>query len=238
MIRPVSRLRHGFDSRHRDDPTDDGIRPPGPLAAIALPPVNKVKTHLQALSLLDRAFVALTDAELEALFASLPEDHQKAIDELSGSTDGFADADTRNLAMRTAVTRGRMNGELEKITTVLTDPSLAECIETLGENADFPTEAQILEVTPALIEKYGLGTVRLMLAGAIAGEAKAAPTLTYLLKHDETLALPKVEIESAPALPARKADDDVKAKRKAVQEQRKVDSRNRREQQARARNRV
>lgn len=205
---------------------------------IAWPPVNKVKTHLQALSLLDRAFVALTDAELEALFASLPEDHQKAVDELCGSADGFADAEARNLAMRTAVTRGRLNGELEKITTVLTDPSLAECIEMLGENADFPTEAQILEVTPTLIDKYGVATVRLMLAGAIAGEAKAAPTLTHLLKHHETLALPKVEIEFTPALPARKADDDVKAKRKAVQEQRKADARNRREQQARARNRV
>jgi hypothetical protein len=201
--------------------------------------VNQVKTRLQALSLLDRAFVALTDEELETLYGSLPEDHQKAIDEMSGSTDGFADSETRNLAIRATVARGRMNGGLERMATVLTDPSLAECIELLGENADFPSEAQILEVTPALIDKHGLGTVRLMLAGAIVGEAKASPTLTHLLKHDETLALPKApEVEAAPPLPTRKADDDVKARRKAAHELKKAQAKASREQRAKARNRA
>jgi hypothetical protein len=200
--------------------------------------VNQVKTRLQAISLLDRAFVALSDAELESLYDSLPEDHQKAVNDLSGSADGYLDAETRNLAIRTAVTRGRINGSLEHLATVMTDPSLAECIELLGENADFPTQEQILEVTPGLIDKHGLGPVRLMLAAAIAGEAKATPALTDLLKHHDLLALPKIEIEPTPALPARRADSDIKAKRKAAQEQKKEAARARREQQAKARNRV
>ena len=37
--------------------------------------------RLQALSLLDRAFAAMTDEELATLVASLPEDHIAALDE-------------------------------------------------------------------------------------------------------------------------------------------------------------
>ena len=128
-----------------------------------------------------------------------------------------------------------MNGGLEQITTLLCDPCLADCIEALGDHSDNPTEAELLEATPGLIEKHGLATVRLMMAGSVAGEAAASVTLTRLLKHDETLALPAVEHEEVAVLPPPTADEELKAKRKAAKAAKQADARARREQQARAR---
>lgn len=90
-------------------------------------------------------------------------------------------------------------------------------------------------MTPALVEKHGLATVRMMMAGSVAGEAPASVALTRLLKHDDNLALPPVEHEEAIVLPPPTADDDIKAKRKAAKAARQADARARREQQARAR---
>ena len=200
-----------------------------------------MKNRLQALSLLDRALLAMTDAELEALVASLPDDHRQAIDRLSGARDdsGFEDPAARIVALRSTVARGRMTGVLEQLTTVLTDACLADCIEQLGDASDNPTEDDLAEVTPGLIERHGLATVRLTLATSVAGEAAASVVLTRLLKHDEVLALPAREVEpTAPVVLAREADDDTKARRKAAKERKQAESRLRREQQARARNRV
>ena len=120
-----------------------------------------MKNRLQALSLLDRALLAMTDAELEALVASLPDDHRQAIDRLSGARDdsGFEDPAARIVALRSTVARGRMTGVLEQLTTVLTDACLADCIEQLGDASDNPTEDDLAEVTPGLIERHGLATV-------------------------------------------------------------------------------
>lgn len=200
-----------------------------------------MKNRLQALSLLDRALLAMTDAELDALVASLPDDHRQAIDRLSGARDdsGFEDPAARIVALRSTVARGRMTGVLEQLTTVLTDACLADGIEQLGDASDNPTEDDLAEVTPGLIERHGLATVRLTLATSIAGEAAASVVLTRLLKHDEVLALPAREVEpTAPVVLAREADDDTKARRKAAKERKQAESRLRREQQARARNRV
>jgi hypothetical protein len=137
--------------------------------------------------------------------------------------------------MRATAARGRLNGGLEQITTLLCDPCLAQCVEALGDHSDNPTEDELLEVTPALIEKYGAATVRLMMAGSVAGEAAASATLTRLLKHDETLALPPVEHEEVSVLPPPTADEEIKARRKAAKTAKQADARARREQQARAR---
>ena len=151
-----------------------------------------MKNRLQALSLLDRALATMTDDELEALVATLPEDHRGAIDKLAGAREGgFESTAARTLAIRSAAARGRMSGTLEQIATVLTDPCLADCIKELGDAADNPTEEQLAEVTPGLIERHGLATVRLTLAASVAGEAAASVMLTRLLKHDEVLALPR-----------------------------------------------
>jgi hypothetical protein len=198
--------------------------------------MNQMKNRLQGLTLLDRAFTAMTDDEIEALVASLPEDHRKALDDLCGAREGgFTEPASRTLAMRATAARGRVNGGLEQITTLLCDPCLADCIEALGDHSDNPTEDELLDVTPPLVDKHGLATVRLMMAGSVAGEALASVALTRLLKHDETLALPPVEHEEVAVLPPPTADEEIKAKRKAAKAARQADARARREQQARAR---
>ena len=198
--------------------------------------MNQMKNRLHGLTLLDRAFTATTDDELEALVASLPDDHRKALDELCGAREGgFTEPASRILAMRATAARGRLNGGLEQITTLLCDPCLADCIEALGDHSENPTEDELLEVTPALVEKHGLATVRMMLAGSVAGEAPASVALTRLLKHDDNLALPPVEHEEAIVLPPPTADDEIKAKRKAAKAAKQADAKARREQQARAR---
>lgn len=198
--------------------------------------MNQMKNRLQGLTLLDRAFTAMTDEELETLVASLDDEHREAIDSLCGARDGgFTDSSTRILAMRATAARGRINGGLEQITTLLCDQCLADCIEALGDHADNPTENELLEAAPALIEKYGVAAVRVMMAGSVAGEAPASVALTRLLKHDETLALPPVEHDEVSVLPPPKADEDIKAKRKAAKAAKQADARARREQRARAR---
>ncbi len=198
-----------------------------------------MKNRLQALSLLDRALATMTDEELEALVASLPEDHRGAIDKLCGAREGgFEEPSARTLAVRTTAARGRMSGLLEQLATVLTDPCLADCIEQLGNKADNPGEADLQRVTPGLVERHGLATVRLTYASSIAGEAAASVLLTRLLKFDDTLALPQREEADAPAVLVREADDETKARRKAAKERKQAEARARREQQARAKHGV
>jgi len=200
--------------------------------------MSQLKNRLQALTLLDRAFAAITDEELAAIVATLPADHVSSLDELCGAREGgFTDVAARNIAVRATAARGRMSGELETISTLICDPCLEKCIELLGDDSEDPTEEQLLKVTPKLIKEFGLPSTRLMLASSVAGEAPASETLTRLLKHDKKLALPAVEWAPATTLPARTADDDVKAKRKAVKERKQADAKARREQQLKAKHR-
>ena len=63
--------------------------------------MSQLKTRLHALTLLDRAFSAMTDDELASTVAALPDDHRTAIDELCGAREGgFTDPAARALAMR------------------------------------------------------------------------------------------------------------------------------------------
>lgn len=198
-----------------------------------------MKTRLAALSLLDRALAAMTDDDLTALIEKLPEGHVSSLDTIAGAgKDGFTDPAARITSLRTSAARGRIGGALEQIGTVLTDPALADCITKLGDNADNPTEEQLLEVTPELVENYGVPAVRLMLASSVAGEAAASPMLIRLLKGDGEFGLPPVEVHETTVLPAARADDDVKATRKAAKDAKKAAARASREQSARARGRV
>ena len=198
--------------------------------------MSQLKNRLQALTLLDRAFGAITDEELAAIVATLPEDHVSALDELCGAREGgFTDVAARNIAMRATAARGRMGGELEQLCVLLCDPCLEKCVDILGDDSEDPTEDQLLKATPKLIKDFGLPVTRLMIASSVAGEAPASEMLTRLLKHDKKLALPPVEFTSIAALPAPAADDDVKAKRKAAKERKQAEARARREQQLKAR---
>ena len=201
--------------------------------------MNSTKAHIAALSLLDRSMIATTDDELQALMAGLPDDHVSAVKRISGVMDTKIEGVELVEAVRAAAHRGRLNGDLQKLGVVLTDACLADCVEQLGVNADFPTEEHLQEVIPALVEKHGLSVVRMMFASVVVGEAPASATIVSLLKTDEVIQLPAVELkELAPLLPAKSADATVKEQRKQRKGAEQAAAKLRREQQARARNRV
>ena len=134
-----------------------------------------------------------------------------------------------------------MNGNLERIAGVVSDPCLADCIEQLGDRADLPAEEDLLEVAPGLVERHGVGMVRVMLAAAVAGEAPASPAIVHILKHDEVLALPAATPAPAPA-PAPEMTPEEVAEREQIRERRKEERKAkqaaqaaRREQAAKAR---
>ncbi len=198
--------------------------------------MNQVKSRLAALALLDRSMASLPDDRLEALIEGLDEEFRNAYDHVIG----WRDDEERSLVevTREACHAGRMNGTLERAAALLSDGCLAECIEALGDSADNPSEAQLVAITPQLVEHHGIEVVRLMLASAVAGEAAAAAVCANLLKRHETLALPPAP-PPAPRVAPTPADD---AERAAVRERRKQErqrkqdeQRQRREQAARAR---
>ena len=132
--------------------------------------------------------------------------------------------------------KGRLNGQLEQISSVLADTCLADCIEVLGENADLPSEENLHEVLPGLVDRHGLGVTRLMLAAAIAGEAPASVMLTKVLKNDPHFGLPPAIPQTfgivAPAkVTADSAErEKLKAKRKEDQKKKQVAEALRRQQ--------
>jgi hypothetical protein len=206
--------------------------------------VNSTKAHIAALSLLDRAFIATTDDELKALLAGLPEDHLAAVRKISGVRDDGEPVEDDELvaAVRTAAHKGRLNGDLHRLGVVLTDTCLADCVEKLGDKADFPAEEDLQGVIPDLIEAHGLGVVRLMLAATVVGEAPASAVIVGMLKNDETIKLPALDPKPlAPLLPP-KADDAerlaIKAARKERRAQEQAAAKLRREQIARAKHRA
>lgn len=197
--------------------------------------MNQVKSRLQNLGLLDRAFANLSDDDLTTALGALEEDHREALDELVG---GAADA----ASVRAALVKGRLDGTMESIALVVTDACLADCIEALGDDADRPTTDQLRDVTPALIDKYGLGLTQLMLASTIAGEAPASAIIRDLLKNDDTLKLPPASDKPiSPIVQAPKVSDEeraaIKAKRQELKRKKQDDARMRREQAARAKHR-
>lgn len=200
--------------------------------------MNQVKTRLAALALLDRAVATLSDDELDELIGRLDGEFRSAYDHVVGLRD---DDDRSPVeATREAVQKGRINGTLERVAAVLSDACLEDCIKVLDKAADNPSEAQLLEAAPGLIERHGLGTVRLMLASAVAGEAQAAVVCTRLLKHHETLALPPAPPPTGPRVVVRAEDPEreaIKERRKLEKQRKQAEQRARREQAEAARKR-
>jgi hypothetical protein len=191
---------------------------------------------MAALSLLDRSLAAISDTDLLATITSLPDDHREVLTKLAGpdAADGAMVP-----ALRAAVQKGRINGGMEQVAMILSDKCLADCIEKLGESADNPSLEELQAVIPELIEAHGVDTVRVMMSSAIVGEAKASATLVDLLKHDESVKLPPMELRPLVDLrPASAADDAVKAARKERKERERAEARARREQSLRARGRL
>ena len=197
--------------------------------------VNQVKNRLQALGLVDRAFANTTDDELNAAIEALGDEHRSALDELA---KGEADA----ASVREAVGHGRMDGTMESIALVVTDACLADCIEQLGEHADYPSSDQLREVLPGIVERHGIGISRLMLASTVAGDAPASSIIRDLLKHDDLVKLPPAEDKPISPMVRKPQVDDaereaIKAKRKELKRQKQEEARTRREQSQRDRSR-
>jgi hypothetical protein len=197
--------------------------------------VNQVKSRLQALGLLDRAFANASDEDLTGAIEALGDEHREALDELVG-----AEADAAGV--RDALVRGRLDGTMESIALVLTDLCLADCIEALGDDADRPTTDQLRDATPALIESHGLGITQLMMASTVAGEEPAAAIIRDLLKNDDALKLPPATPRPiSPIVQAPKVSDEaraaIKAKRLELKKKKQEAARKSREQAARAKHR-
>jgi len=198
-----------------------------------------MKTRLQSLGLRDRAIRETSDEELAAIVAGLGDDHREAVERLVEGAEATPDA------IRAAVHKGRMNGTMESIAMVLTDASLADCIEKLGDHSDNPTKEQLNEVLPGVVERHGLAVTRVMLASTVAGEAAASVVIRDLLKNDDLVKLPKEEprrivpaaerVEEAETDPDREA---LKAKRAEAKRRKQEEAAARRLQSAQARGRV
>jgi hypothetical protein len=198
--------------------------------------VNQTKTRLQALGLLDRSIRAATDDDLVAATEALDDDHREALERVVGG-------ETTPDAIRQAVVKGRINGTMETIALVLSDASLADCIEKLGDHAENPTSEQLREVLPGVIERHGLAITRMMLASTVAGEAAASATIRDLLRHDDIVKLPPEEPRPIAPAPAEAEEDDpereaIKAKRVEARRRKQEQAALRREQSARDRGRV
>jgi hypothetical protein len=196
--------------------------------------VNQVKNRLQALGLLDRSFAAASDEELTAAVEALDDDHRDALTEV---VKGELTPD----AIRTAIGHGRLDGTIEGVALVLTDATLADCIEQLGDHAENPTTDQLREVLPGIVERHGVARTRMMLAATVVGEAPASPVIRDLLKHDELVQLPPAEPRPIPPIYEPDVDPDeraaIKAKRKEMHERKQAAARASREQAAKARHR-
>lgn len=190
--------------------------------------------------MLDRAFRQLDDGQIATLYTALDEESQDAAQHVAGVKGQDLDTTALVAAFKASATKGRMNGDLERLSIVLTESCLDDCIEALGERADDPSESELRAVLPGIISKHGLEVTQVMLATVVTGEALASPIITRLLKHDEAWKLPPAETVTSAAAHATNPADDVA--RQALKEQRRARkqaeqeaARRRREQQATAR---
>lgn len=148
------------------------------------------KQRVLSLAALEREIRNAPDADLRKAIAGLPEEGLSWIAGLAGTPDAD-DADAVDIAgLRGALQRGRMKGLPQKVAAVLTDACLQQCIELLGDRADLPSEADLREVVPALVQEHGVSITRVMFAATVEGEAPAAADISRVLKLDERLTLP------------------------------------------------
>lgn len=181
--------------------------------------MNEVKNRLSALSMLDRAFRRLPDEQIANLFESLNEESQAAVRLVASVVDEDLEMSALIEAIRVSVAKGRINGDLERMALLLTEQCLVDCIAALGDNSDDPSEENLREVLPAIIEEHTLPVTQVMLASVVTGEATASPRITRLLKHDDDFKLPPAPVVIMAPPPPLKVDD---AERLALKEQRKI----------------
>ncbi len=154
----------------------------------------KSKDHVIRLARLEGELRATSDTELASLVKAATPEVQEYLTSIAAPEE---DDDVVSIAsLRGAMSRGRMKGVPDRVVSNLTEPCLDACIAALGDKADFPTEADLMAVTPALVTEWGRSITRLMLASAALSEAPAAATILKVLRNDPALAAPIV-----PSLP-------------------------------------
>jgi hypothetical protein len=185
---------------------------------------------------------AAADAEGDDAVSAEADDGATDAASMPGAGHTPPDADELVPAIREAARKGRMNGDMQQLAIVMSDAALADCIAKLGDKADFPTEADLQGVLPGLVERHGVGAVRLMLAATVVGEAPASATIVGLLKNDDLVKLPAGELKPlAPLLPPKRDGSDQEALRQQRKERKAAEqaaAKLRREQIARAKHRV
>jgi hypothetical protein len=182
---------------------------------------------------LDVALVTLGDEALRRGLAGL---NEKQLQELATHLnlpratvhlgDGLAPLVRRKL-------RGLSVDRQHAISTALTQRANDFTVELLGDRSDEPSRADLDEVLPAVIDKYGGDLVTLMIASYAISEAPVRPVMRELLDSDERFALadtgPDDDVADSPELPsfglvargtARVADAD--PERAELRERRKV----------------
>jgi hypothetical protein len=157
----------------------------------------KSKDHVIRLARLEGELRSTPDAELASLVKAATPEVQEYL--ASIAAPGEDDDIVSVASLRGAMSRGRMKGLPDRIMATLTEPCLDACITALGEKADFPSEADLMAVTPSLVTSWGRCTTRLMLASAALSEAPAGATIMKVLRNDPTLAAPITP--TAPAAP-------------------------------------
>jgi len=190
--------------------------------------------------MLDRAFRLLDDARIGSLYESLDEESQDAVQHVASVKGQELGTAALVEAIKATAAKGRVNGDLERLSVLLTDACLNACIEALGDRADDPSEVELRAVLPTIIDAHTLPVTQVMLASVVTGEALASPIITRLLKSDEAWKLPPAEAVTVASVPARSTAED--ANRQALKDQRRARkqaeqdaARRRREQQAAAR---
>jgi hypothetical protein len=169
--------------------------------------------------MLDRAFRELPDEKIASLYEGLDEEGQESVQLVASVMGEDLEMPALIEAIRVSVAKGRINGDLERMALLLTDKCLADCIAALGDNSDDPSEENLREALPAIIETHTLLVTQVMLASVVTGEAIASPIITRLLKHDDVFKLPPAPVVIMAPLPPLKVDD---AERLALKEQRKI----------------
>ena len=141
------------------------------------------KERVTRLAALDRELRNLTDDQVIELIERLPEESRAAADRLAGAPT--EDGRPNVAGLRASAARARMKGSLERVTAMLSDACLNDCVEVLGDNADRPTELHLQAVLPGLVARHGVPATRLMFATAVAGEAPAVNAIAKILKNQE-----------------------------------------------------
>ncbi len=146
------------------------------------------KERVTRLAALDRELRRLSDDEVIELIERLPPEPRAAVDRLAGP-DGD-DGRPNVIGLRASAARARMKGSLERVTALLSDACLSDCMEVLGDNADRPSELHLQAILPGLIARHGKATTRLMFATAVAGEVPSVVAITRTLKNEALFAGP------------------------------------------------